>query len=121
MPISAVFVQGAMTHRMVDLEVDDGLAVLTIDCPHARNAIALDTMEQLEKALDAAAGARALVIKGAGDRGFVLGGELKELSALRTEGGGPAMGKRMRAVWDQLANLPAPVDALLHEHPFGGR
>ena len=34
---------------MVDLEVDDGLAVLTIDRPHARNAIALDTMEQLEK------------------------------------------------------------------------
>ena len=36
---------------------DPGLAVLTIDRPHARNAIALDTMEQLEKALDAAAGA----------------------------------------------------------------
>ena len=39
---------------MLDLEIDDGLAVLTINRPHARNAIALDTMEQLEKALDAA-------------------------------------------------------------------
>lgn len=56
---------------MVDLEIDDGLAVLTIDRPHARNAIALDTMDQLEKALDAAAGAQALVITGAGDRAFV--------------------------------------------------
>ena len=37
---------------MVDLEFDDGLAVLTIDRPHARNAISLDTMAQLEKALD---------------------------------------------------------------------
>src|SRR3984893_3433228 len=98
MPISAVFVQGAMTHRMVDLEVDDGLAVLTIDRPHARNAIALDTMQQLEKALDAAAGARALVIKGAGDRAFVSGGDLKELSALRTEEDEAAMAKRLGSI-----------------------
>jgi enoyl-CoA hydratase/carnithine racemase len=85
---------------VVDLEFDqesDGLAVLTIDRPHARNAIALDTMEQLEKAQDAAAGAQALVIKGAGDRAFVSGGDLKELSALRTDEDAAAMAKRMRS------------------------
>ncbi len=71
--------------RMVDVEFDEGLAVLTIDRPHARNAISLDTMDQLEKALDAAEGASALVITGAGDRAFVSGGDLKELSAIRTE------------------------------------
>jgi enoyl-CoA hydratase len=109
-----------MTHRMVDLEVDDGLAVLTIDRPHARNAIALDTMQQLEKALDAAAGARALVIKGAGDRAFVSGGDLKELSALRTEEDASAMAKRMRSICDQLASFPAPVIAVLNGHAFGG-
>jgi enoyl-CoA hydratase/carnithine racemase len=105
---------------MVDLEVDDGLAVLTIDRPHARNAIALDTMEQLEKALDAAAGARALVIKGAGDRAFVSGGDLKELSTLRTEEDASAMAKRMRSICDQLAGFPAPVVAALNGHAFGG-
>lgn len=105
---------------MVDLEVDDGLAVLTIDRPQARNAIALDTMEQLEKALDAAAGARALVIKGAGDRAFVSGGDLKELSTLRTEEDASAMAKRMRSICDQLAGFPAPVIAALNGHAFGG-
>ncbi|MGE2815832.1 enoyl-CoA hydratase/isomerase family protein [Mycobacterium heidelbergense] len=105
---------------MVDLEVDDGLAVLTIDRPHARNAIALDTMDQLEKALDAAAGARALVIKGAGDRAFVSGGDLKELSTLRTEQDAAAMAKRMRSICDQLAGFPAPVVAALNGHAFGG-
>jgi 1,4-dihydroxy-2-naphthoyl-CoA synthase len=30
---------------MVDLEIDDGLAVITIDRPHARNAISLETMD----------------------------------------------------------------------------
>jgi enoyl-CoA hydratase len=105
---------------MVDLEIDDGLAVITIDRPHARNAIALDTMEQLEKALDAAAGAKALVIKGAGDRAFVSGGDLKELSALRTEADAAAMARRMRSICDQLANYPAPVIAALNGHAFGG-
>src|ERR1700757_2941698 len=108
---------------MVDLEVDSlvpGLAVLTIDRPHARNAIALDTIDQLEKALDAAAGARALVVKGAGDRAFVSGGDLKELSTLRTEEDASAMAKRMRSICDQLAGFPAPVIAALNGHAFGG-
>lgn|SRR6202045_2963288 len=105
---------------MVDLEFDDGLAVLTIDRPHARNAISLETMEQLEKALDAAAGARTLVIKGAGDRAFVSGGDLKELSSLRTEEDAAAMAKRMRSICDQLAGFPAPVIAALNGHAFGG-
>ncbi len=105
---------------MVDLEIDDGLAVLTIDRPHARNAIALDTIQQLEQALDAASGAKTLVIKGAGDRAFVSGGDLKELRALRTEEDAAAMAKRMRAICDQLASFPAPVIAALNGHAFGG-
>lgn len=105
---------------MVDLELEDGLAVLTIDRPHARNAIALDTMQQLKEALDASAGARALVITGAGDRAFVSGGDLKELSALRTEEDASAMAKRMRSICHQLASFPAPVIAALNGHAFGG-
>ena len=109
---------------MLDLELgqgpDEGLAVLTIDRPHARNAIALDTMDQLEKALDAAAGARTLVIKGAGERAFVSGGDLKELSALRTVEDASAMAKQMRSICDQLASFPAPVIAVLNGHAFGG-
>lgn len=105
---------------MVDLEIDDGLAVVTIDRPHARNAIGLDTMDQLEKALDAAAGAQALVIKGAGEHAFVSGGDLKELSALRTEEDAAAMARRMRSICDQLADFPAPVVAALNGHAFGG-
>jgi enoyl-CoA hydratase len=109
--------------QMVDLELDEGLAVLTIDRPHARNAISLDTMAELEKALDAldAAGdARALVITGAGDRAFVSGGDLKELAAIRTIEDASAMAWRMRTICDRLAEFPAPVIAALNGHAFGG-
>ncbi|OPX12868.1 enoyl-CoA hydratase/isomerase family protein [Mycobacterium sp. AT1] len=109
---------------MVDLDVDDGLAVVTIDRPHARNAISLETMDQLDnvldQALDPAAGVRALVIRGAGDKAFVSGGDLKELSALRTEADAAAMARRMRGVCDRIATFPGPVLAALNGHALGG-
>ncbi len=105
---------------MVDLEVDDGLAVITIDRPHARNAISLETMDQFDKALDGAQGAAALVVTGAGDRAFVSGGDLKELSALRTEQEAGAMAWRMRSICDRIAGFPTPTIAVLNGHALGG-
>ncbi|WP_018637471.1 enoyl-CoA hydratase/isomerase family protein [Parafrankia elaeagni] len=105
---------------MIDLELEDGLAVITIDRPEARNAISLATMGELEKALDAAEGAGALVIRGSGDRAFVSGGDLKELAALRTEDEAAAMALRMRAICDRLADFPAPVIAAVNGHALGG-
>lgn len=109
---------------MVDLELgtgpDEGLAVITIDRPQARNAIAPETMEQLEDALDRAAGALALVIRGGGDRAFVSGGDLKELAKLRTYPEAAAMARRMRGICDRIAGFPAPVIAALNGHALGG-
>ncbi|WP_026401971.1 enoyl-CoA hydratase/isomerase family protein [Actinomadura rifamycini] len=105
---------------MVDLELDEGLAVITIDRPEARNAIAPATMDELDEAIDAAAGARALVVRGAGDRVFVSGGDLKQLAAIRTEADATAMALRMRGVCDRLAAFPAPVIAALNGHALGG-
>jgi enoyl-CoA hydratase len=107
---------------MVELELDDGLAVVTIDRPHARNAIAPETMDQLEKVLDEAeqAQARALVIRGGGDRAFVSGGDLKELAKLRTHEQAADMARQMRTVCDRIAGFPAPVVAALNGHALGG-
>ncbi|HEY7050512.1 MAG TPA: enoyl-CoA hydratase/isomerase family protein [Mycobacterium sp.] len=108
---------------MVDLELDDGLAVLAIDRPHARNAISLDTMAELEKALDAldtAADVRAVVVTGAGDRAFVSGGDLKELASIKSEDEAAAMAWRMRTICDRLAAFGAPVVAALNGHAYGG-
>jgi enoyl-CoA hydratase/carnithine racemase len=104
----------------IDLKIEDGVAAITIDRPHARNAIARHTMDELDKAIDAADGARALVITGAGDRAFVSGGDLKELSAIRTADEAVAMALRMRGICDRLAGFPAPVIAALNGHALGG-
>jgi enoyl-CoA hydratase len=104
----------------VELELDDGLAVITIDRPQARNAIAQSTMAELGKALDGAAGARALVLRGAGDRAFVSGGDLKQLAEIRTLAGAEEMAWQMRLICDRIAEFPAPVIAALNGHALGG-
>ena len=104
----------------VELEADGDLAVITVNRPRSRNAIAPDTMDALDKALDAAADAAALVVTGAGDRAFVSGGDLKELAAIRSLQDAQAMALRMRGICDRLAAFPGPVIAALNGSAFGG-
>jgi enoyl-CoA hydratase/carnithine racemase len=107
------------------LDVDAGVAVVTIDRPSARNAIGLATMDELESALDALDGLDAgdvavLVLRGGGDRAFVSGGDLKELASVRTHDEAVAMALRMRRLCDRIAAFPAPVVAALNGHALGG-
>ncbi|QEC46528.1 enoyl-CoA hydratase/isomerase family protein [Baekduia soli] len=106
----------------VTVEVDAGLAVITIDRPHARNAIGLATIDDLGRALDELeqAAVEVLVIRGGGDRAFVSGGDLKELSAIRDEDGAIAMATSMRRLLDRVATFPAPVIAAMNGHALGG-
>jgi enoyl-CoA hydratase len=111
-----------MNTEGVRLETAAGVAVLTIDRPQARNAIGFATMTELEAALDALAGSEAavVVVTGGGDRAFVSGGDLKELSAVRTHEDALGMAQRVRRLLDRLAALPMPVIAALNGHALGG-
>jgi enoyl-CoA hydratase/carnithine racemase len=102
------------------LELNAGIAVLTVDRPGTRNAISPAAMDALEHALDAAAGADVLVIRGSGDRAFISGGDLKELARIRTHSEAVAMALRMRRLCDRIATFPGPVIAALNGHALGG-
>lgn len=106
----------------VGVSIEDGLATIVIDRPSARNAIGMGTVADLHDALDAVAagGARVLLLRGAGDRAFVSGGDLKELAAIRDEAGAIAMAERTRRLLDRLAGFPVPVIAALNGHALGG-
>ncbi len=108
--------------REVVLEIADGVACITIDRPHARNAIGLGTMDALGAALDEveASDAGVLVVRGGGERAFVSGGDLKELAAIRDEEGAAAMATRMRRLLDRFATFPLPVVAAVNGHALGG-
>jgi len=98
------------------------VATLLIDRPQVRNALALQTMHELEQALEtvASSDARVLVIRGAGDRAFCAGGDLHELEHLRSEADATAMAKTMRATLDLIPALPMPVIAGINGDALGG-
>src|SRR6266508_1193789 len=103
-------------------ELEAGVAIVTIDRPEARNAIGFATIEELEAALDQvlASDAAVLVLRGGGDRAFVSGGDLKELSTVRTHEDAVGMARRVRRLLDRVATFPVPVVAALNGHALGG-
>ncbi|GAC1504121.1 MAG: enoyl-CoA hydratase/isomerase family protein [Candidatus Dormibacteraceae bacterium] len=108
--------------RDLELEVHRGVATLSINRPKSRNAIALQTMAELDQALDDVLreNARVLVIRGAGSQAFCAGGDLKELEQLRSEADATSMAARMRATLDRLPQLPIPVIAGVNGDALGG-
>jgi enoyl-CoA hydratase/carnithine racemase len=102
------------------LDRQGGVAVLTVSRPAVRNALSLAAMDALDRALDAAADADVLVIRGSGDRAFISGGDLKELAAIRTREAARAMAVRMRRVCDRMEAFGGPVIAALNGHALGG-
>jgi len=108
--------------RDLRLEVVSGVATLYIDRPQARNALALQTMDELDESLETVRTerARVLVIRGAGDKAFCAGGDIKELEKLRSAEEAAAMAHRMRAILDRVPQLAIPVIAGLNGDALGG-
>lgn len=106
----------------IRIERDGAVAVLTIDRPHARNAIGLATMAELDAALAGLADddARCVVLTGAGERAFVAGGDLRELESVTGEDFAAEMAVRMRRTLDRIATLPVPVIAAVNGAALGG-
>jgi enoyl-CoA hydratase len=79
-------------------------------------------MDELDAAIDdiEASEVRTVVVRGAGERAFVSGGDLKDLAHIRDEKSARIMARRMRGVLDRLARLPVPVLAAINGDAFGG-
>ena len=106
----------------VEAERQGSIVTIRINRPAARNAIALTTMEALQRTLDRVTveEVSVLILRGAGNRAFVSGGDLKELAKLRSVEEASAMAIQMRHLLDRVANLPMPTIAALNGHALGG-
>lgn len=69
------------TYERLDIKIDDGVALVTINRPEKMNSIDARMLEELKRVwadLDADPAVRIVVITGAGERAFSAGGDLKE-------------------------------------------
>ncbi len=94
---------------------NNGVALITLDRPAARNALSIAMLEALRDALHAAEDARCIVLAASGPA-FSAGHDLRELTAARTEAdGGRGFYARTMAlcsqVMQQVVNHPVPVIA----------
>ena len=107
----------------ISAEQDGAVAIVTIDNP-PMNALSAPLLEELEaeiERLDADDAVRAIVLKGAGERAFVAGADIKEFPALREsamEEGGSARG--IQKLGARMDASRTPFVAAIHGFCLGG-
>ena len=95
--------------------------VITISREKALNALNSQVLEELDACLDAVNlnEVRALVLTGAGQKSFVAGADIGEMSTL-TKAEGEAFGKKGNDVFRKLETFPVPVIAAINGFALGG-
>ena len=95
--------------------------VITINREKALNALNSQVLDELSATLDAVnlEEVRALVLTGAGEKSFVAGADIGEMSTL-TKAEGEAFGKKGNDVFRKLETFPIPVIAAINGFALGG-
>ncbi len=105
----------------VEYEVKGAYAVITINRPEALNALNSGVLDELNSVLDSVDlnTVRCLVLTGAGEKSFVAGADIGEMSTL-TKAEATAFGKKGNDVFRKLETLPIPVIAAVNGFALGG-
>ena len=107
--------------EFVTYEQDGFVGVVTINRPKALNALNSEVLKEIEATFDAIDldATRAVVLTGAGDKSFVAGADIGEMSTL-TKAEGEAFGKTGNDVFRNIETFPIPVIAAVNGFALGG-
>ena len=102
-------------------EVKDMVGVITINREKALNALNSQVLDELNEAFDAVDlnTVRCVVLTGAGDKSFVAGADIGEMSTL-TKAEGEAFGKKGNDLFLKIEKFPIPVIAAINGFALGG-
>ncbi len=108
--------------KILKIEVENQIALLTISQPKVLNALNETTMEELESAFGnrlKEADVGAIILTGAGEKAFVAGADIKELAQLNP------LDARLKALrghelLELIEGFPKPVIAAVNGYCLGG-
>ena len=95
--------------EFINYEVEGMVGIITINRPKALNALNSAVLEELDATLDQVDldAVRCLVLTGAGEKSFVAGADIGEMSTL-TKAEGEAFGKKGNDIFRKLETFPYP-------------
>ncbi|MEO1021405.1 MAG: enoyl-CoA hydratase-related protein [Bacteroidota bacterium] len=101
---------------------ESGIALLTINRPASLNALSKMVFDELDAALDVVSNdhsVKALIITGAGEKAFVAGADIKQLSGLSAEEATQTSANGQR-VFQRIEDMEIPVVAAVNGYALGG-
>ncbi|RPJ73631.1 MAG: enoyl-CoA hydratase [Acidobacteria bacterium] len=104
------------------LDRDGPVGTITVNRPHVRNALDTATLDELRRAvleLKHDDRVRAVVLTGAGDKAFVAGADIKQLTDLDASAG-KAYALAGQHVFDLVEHMGKPVIAAVNGKALGG-
>jgi len=110
------------TFQNILIDRDGQVATLTINRPKVLNALDTLTLDELRRAMLALRRddtVRAVIVTGSGDKSFIAGADINELS-VQTPTGGRDHAMRGQHVLDLIENLGKPVVAAINGYALGG-
>jgi len=104
------------------LQREGAVAVVTVNRPKVLNALNVATLDELAatmRQLQRDDTVRCLIVTGAGEKSFIAGADIHELSAL-TPAAGREHARAGQAVFDLVEQLGKPVIAAINGYALGG-
>lgn len=107
--------------EFITYEQEGFVGTITINRPKALNALNSQVLDEINTILDEIdlENTRALILTGAGEKSFVAGADIGEMSSL-TKAEGEAFGKKGNDVFRKLETYPIPVIAAINGFALGG-
>ncbi len=106
----------------VKTENRDGVLVVTIDRPKVLNALNAQTVNEIRQAFEAARdddAVKCVILTGGGEKAFVAGADIAELSQM-TPITGKATAEKGQRIFHTIERFPKPVIAAINGFALGG-
>ena len=107
--------------RYVDYEVEGQIGIVTMNRPVALNALSSEVLDHLQAVIESVDcdAVRCLIITGAGEKSFVAGADIAEMSKIYSEAA-EVFSRKGNNIFRAIETLPIPVIAAINGFALGG-